>query len=132
MAECNAQELLLASRCFASYTEKTLNAIIASLLCQILTHSNPMASCDPQSLIDDSRCFACLSPNTLMVIQTQLLCEILNGGGTGETCISCGDGAPTADSTCDCAIYYSNPPNSGVWVWNSSGGAWDMILNPGV
>ncbi len=132
MATCEPQELLMASRCFSSYTERTLQAMIAGLLCQILHASNPMASCDPQTLIDDARCFACLSPNTLLTIQTQLLCEILQGGGSpGATCITCGAGAPIADATCDCSIYYSNPPNSGVWVWNSSSSSWDVILNPG-
>lgn len=131
MATCSAQELLTASQCFASMHPRVLEVLKVQLLCEILHAANPMASCDPQTLLNDSACFASLNAQQLSTIQTQLLCEILQGGGTGTTCIICGDNPPTDPAPCDCSLYYTNPPNAGVWVWDSSSAAWEMVLNPG-
>lgn len=132
MATCDAADALDSAKCYGVLTSFQLSMIQTQLLCQILKASNPMASCDPQELVSDSKCFGCLTPFQLQLIQTQLLCEILHSGGSpGQTCLLCGDGPPTDDATCDCSIYYSNPPNAGVWVWDPVGSAWEMILNPG-
>jgi len=129
MAQCLPDELLESARCFACLGEKSLQVVIASLLCQIIQASNPMASCDAATLLNDGRCFACLSTQQMMMIQTQLLCEVLNGGGTGATCLICGDSPPVDPAPCDCSIYYTKSPNAGVWIW--SGSAWEAIIAPG-
>src|SRR5512139_56245 len=131
MATCDANELLQAGRCWQCLSPEQLQIVNTSLLCEIWIAANPMATCDVNSLLAAGSCFNCLSTEQLFLVQTQLLCEILQGGGTGGTCLICGDGAPTEDAPCSCSIYYSNPPNAGVWVWDDATSTWEMILNPG-
>lgn len=132
MANCDANDLLNTGRNFAYLSERQVNTIIIELLCRILRVSNPMASCDAQELLDDGKCFLCLSEKQAAAVQIQLLCEILHSGGTGTTCLVCGDAPPVDDAPCDCSIYYTNPPNAGVWVWDSVTSAWECIINPGL
>lgn len=131
MASCDTQTLLTAAKCFVGLPSRHLDMVIAQLLCNILQNANPMASCDVDVLMQQAKCFLRADDRQIKAIQTQLLCEILNGGGTGTTCLLCGDGPPTEDAPCDCSIYYSTPPNAGVWVWDSVGAAWEEVISPG-
>lgn len=131
MAQCDANELFATGRRFTGLTGPQLQILITALLCEILVQSNPMAECNVNDLLNAGKCFNCLTPGQLSIVQTQLLCEILHSGGTGVTCLLCGNGAPTDDAPCDCSIYYSTPPNAGVWVWDSVTSAWECVINPG-
>lgn len=130
MATCNPNELSQAAKCFIPLPPAQREAIMLVLLCQILQQDNPMSTCDPTALMADAKCFAGLPMPQMLAIQTQLLCEILQGGG-GQTCLLCGLNAPTETPPCDCAIYYTLPPNSGVWLWDSVNTAWDELIAPG-
>lgn len=131
MATCNPSELVQAGKCFVGLPAPQRESMMLVLLCRILQIANPMASCDPTTLMVDAKCFAGLPMPQQLAIQTQLLCEILHSGGTGTTCLLCGVGAPVNAAPCDCSIYYSLPPNSGVWVWDSVNSAWEEIIAPG-
>lgn len=131
MATCNPSELVQAGKCFLGLPGPQLQSIMLALLCRILQQNDAMASCDPATLMADAKCFVGLPMPQQLAIQTQLLCEILNGGGTGTTCLLCGVGAPVNNAPCDCSIYYSLPPNSGVWVWDSVNSVWDELIAPG-
>lgn len=122
---CDAQELLDASKCFACLTPGQLQVLAIVLLCKSIYPT--MASCDPQELLDASKCFECLTPGQLAVIQTQLLCELVNAGGaSGETCLYCGTDDPVDDPTCECALYYRTD-TMGVWLWDMGTTTWKQL-----
>lgn len=125
---CEPQDLLNASKCFACLNPYQLELVKASLLCQILQASDPMATCDPAELLDAAKCFACLHPGQLQLIQTELLCEILQaGGGGGEGCIICGIADPVDPPECACSLAY-NRTNSSLWYWDQVGLAWAPLI----
>jgi len=132
MATCSPHELVEAGKCFACLTPQQAQLVTLALLCDILQANDPMATCDVHELMQDAKCFVGLPLNAAKAIEIQLLCEILHSGGTGATCLLCGVGAPVAPASCDCSIYYSLPPNAGVWVWDSVTDAWECVINPGV
>lgn len=131
MAQCNPQDLLSASSCFAGLPLPQLEIIKTALLCELLLQANPMATCDVNKLLQSGRCFAGRLPGEIPIIQTQLLCEILQAGGGGSTCLQCGVGPPTDPPPCPCSLYFSQPPNSGLWSGDSNTGLWDEIIAPG-
>lgn len=92
-------------------------------------------SCEPQDLISAARCYdGCIPSGMQRAVQNYLLCElvgIMEGGVPGQTCLLCGAGPPTNPAPCRCSIYYSTPPNSGVWVWDDAASQWDMVIAPG-
>ncbi len=124
MATCSAQDLFSLSGEFANTTPFQLQTLQASLLCQILQASNPMADCSVSSLMSSSSCFNCLTPFQVAVIQTQLLCEILQaGGGGGQSCLTCSTSDPVADPNCTCAIHYRTD-TSAFWYWDDVPAVW--------
>lgn len=132
MAQCDVQAILSASSSFAGLPTPQLEIVKTALLCELLMQANPMATCNVNDLLQAGRCFANRLPGEIPIIQTQLLCEILNaGGGGGATCLLCGVGPPTIAPPCPCSLYYSLPPNSGLWSGDSTTGLWDEIIAPG-
>lgn len=131
MAQCDAQALVNAAACFCGLSPKQVGMVELALLCKIWQAANPMANCDVHDLMKDAKCFAGLPIDQQNAIIIQLLCEVLHSGGTGQTCLLCGVGAPVDAAPCDCSIYYTLPPNAGVWVWDSVGVAWEAVINPG-
>lgn len=127
MATCSASALVVAGKSFIDMKPQQSQAVIISLLCQILQAYNPMATCNVNTLMADAKCFVCLPIQQQIAIQTQLLCEILQGGGIGQTCIVCidADGAPTEAGPCDCSIAYNMIGQ--FWFWNSLTTTWIPI-----
>lgn len=127
MADCSANTLLGASTAYQGLDNRQLFLIIAQLLCDQLKAINPMASCDATSLLQ-AACnnkLECLDNRQIFIVTAQLLCEILQaGGGSGNSCLLCGDVAPIAAPTCECAIYY-NRTNGSFYVWI---GVWQAII----
>jgi len=128
MATCTTSELMQQAANLSGLSPGQLELVKTVLLCRILHIQNPMASCDVQDLLNDSSCFACLYPFQLSVIQTQLLCEILHaGGGSGNSCLMCGDADPVAAPNCECALYY-NRSTSSFWYWDDNLSIWAMLI----
>jgi hypothetical protein len=127
MATCSTNALLDSSVQFQALDNRQLLLIIAQLLCQQLKAINPMASCDASSLLQ-SACnnkLECLENRQVWIVIAQLLCEILiAGGGSGNSCITCGTTDPVDPPTCDCAIHYRTDTGS-FFVWT---GVWQPIL----
>ncbi len=132
MAQCDVSEFVESGSCWCGLDRKQTQIVTLQLLCQILHSINPMASCEPSELLEAGKCFCQADAKQFQIIMLQLLCEILHGGGIQQTCLICGVGAPVDAAPCDCSIYYTLPPNAGMWVWNAIGGAWEIVINPGV
>jgi hypothetical protein len=97
------------------------------LLCRWLKFLDPMADCSPQSLLSDASCFGCYTVGDQQMVRLQLLCEILQaGGGSGSSCIVCGDANPVADPNCDCAYGY-NRLTGAEFVWDDPNGIWRPV-----
>ena len=130
MATCTTSDLMQEAAELSGLSPGQLELVKTVILCRILNLSNPMASCDVQELLDDANCFACLFPFQLSLIQTQLLCEILNaGGGSGSSCLLCGDSDPVVAPACACALYY-NRSTSSFWYWDANLAIWAMLIGP--
>ena len=126
MAHCTAQTLLNSSHDYQGFTPRQLEIFKAALLCRILKTQNPMASCEIADLMEAGKCFDCATPHQLQVIQTQLLCEVLHaGGGSGTSCIFCGNADPTEEPACDCAVAI-NVVNGNFWYWD--GIQWVLLI----
>lgn len=127
MATCSTNSLLEASRQFQALDNRQLYLVIAQLLCLQLKAVNPMASCDATSLLQ-SACnnrFECLDNRQIWVVIAQVLCELLQaGGGSGNSCLLCGDADPVDAPACECAIYY-NRLTLRYWVWT---GVWSVVI----
>jgi hypothetical protein len=130
VATCTTEDLLSEASCFACYPDGQQKLMQLVLLCRWLKVLDPMADCSPQGLLDDAACLGCHTPGEWVVIQTQLLCEILHaGGGSGNSCLLCGDVDPVADPDCDCARYYNNLTGAD-WIWDDAFGIWRKISGP--
>lgn len=125
MATCSVSELLAASSDFRNRSLYELEVLKASILCQILQESNPLADCSTSTLLASFGCCTNLSIWQLLAIQTQLLCEILQaGGGGGQSCLTCSVASDPVDApTCDCAIHYRKDISK-FWYWDAEALTW--------
>jgi len=88
-----------------------------------------MASCDVQTLLDAGACFLSRNPEERSAIGIQLLCEILQaGGGSGNSCLLCGDVDPVAAPPCTCALSY-NKAKGALWIWDNDILIWELIFS---
>ena len=125
---CNAEELVDASKCFSGIPKNMEMPVLIKIFCEVAG-----MSCTADTLVESAKCLDAIPGQMRMPVLIYLACQILTNGGTGtaNTCLVCGEGAPTEDATCDCSIYYTNPPNAGVWVWDAVNSVWECIMSPG-
>ena len=112
------------AKCFCGLGQMGRELAVLALLCKWLKVLDPMAQCDVNSLMQDAKCFGCLTPDQRETLIVQLLCEILTaGGGSGNSCLTCGAFDPVDPPTCECAIHYNTTTGS-MWVWDDVAMLW--------
>ena len=128
---CDPKTLASEAACFNCLEPRSVEAVKAYLLCQLLKILNPLMACDVKSLMAESTCFLCAEPRQLAAIQTNLLCLILaaasGGGGLGAN-VLCGDSDPVNDPLVDCALYY-NTLKGWLWNWDDANSKWTPLIS---
>lgn len=118
---CNPQTLSVLSTPFKAIPESNKLNVLIYIFCQISG-----VTIDPEVLSEAARCFSCIPEGNKMNVLLYLACNF-QGGGPGQTCITClaGSDAPVDPSACDCAIAYNMQGE--FWFWDSGGATWFPI-----
>jgi hypothetical protein len=120
VASCAPQDLLTGTECWLCLPPLVQQAIRIVLLCAI--KNGDTVICDPQTLQNEANCIlSCVPMGSMAAVEIKLLCDIANNSG-GNSCVSCGAGAPVAaPEGCDCG-FYIDTTNGDLWKYYS--GVW--------
>lgn len=118
-------EYVNSAKCYLCLGMNIAQALRLAKLRNIALTLDPNMDTTPQALMEEGKCFNCLGMTVGELMEIVLLNRLevlIQQGGTGASCMLCGDGDPTADPTpCTCA-WYVNRLNSQAWYWDARPG----------